>query len=76
MVTYNTGGSPEAVDAHTGLVVEKGDLEGLAEAIKTIIQNGKTHYTKLCRERAEKNFNKDHRFLDYLNIYREMITQQ
>ncbi len=73
VVTYNTGGSPEGVDEHTGLVAEKGDVKGLAEAIKTITKKGKEHYTPLCRDRAERYFNKDERFMDYLNLYESLI---
>jgi glycosyltransferase involved in cell wall biosynthesis len=73
VVTYNTGGSPEAVDEHTGMVVEKGDIKGLAEAIKTITEKGKKHYAPLCRERAERLFNKDERFMDYLRLYESLI---
>lgn len=73
VVTYNTGGSPEAVDEHTGLVVEKGDIKGLAEAIHSIIEKGKEHYTPLCRARAERYFNKDERFMDYLRLYESLI---
>src|SRR5690606_17211681 len=37
VITYNTGGSPEAIDDETGIVVKKGDIAGLASAIKEII---------------------------------------
>ena len=73
VVAYNTGGSPEAVDEHTGMVVEKGDIKGLAEAIHSIIEKGKEHYTPLCRARAESYFNKDERFMDYLRLYESLI---
>lgn len=73
VVTYKTGGSPEAVDAHTGFVVEKGDVKGLAEAIKTITNKGKLHYAHLCRQRAERFFNKDDRFMDYLRLYESLL---
>jgi len=73
VVTYNTGGSPEAVDEHIGLVVEKGDVKGLAEAIKTITEKGKGNYQPLCRERAERYFNKDERFMDYLRLYENIL---
>lgn len=33
-LTYRTGGSPEAVDGKTGIVVERGDIEGLTAAIQ------------------------------------------
>ena len=33
VVTYRTGGSPEAIDERTGFVVEQGDISGLVDAI-------------------------------------------
>lgn len=74
VVTYRTGGSPEALDENTGLVVDKGDVEGLISAISTIRNNGKSAYSNACRERAVKFFNKDDRFEDYLSLYKEVMT--
>ena len=73
VVTYNTGGSPEAVDENTGFVVEKGDINGVLNAILKIMKKGKPS-THLCRGRAEKLYNKNDRYYDYLNIY-ENIRQ-
>lgn len=36
VITYKTGGSPEAIDEETGVVVEQGNLTALAEAILRI----------------------------------------
>jgi glycosyltransferase involved in cell wall biosynthesis len=75
VITYKTGGSPEAIDEQTGFVVEKGNIEGLVSAIDKIREKGKTHYAPLCRARAEKLFNKEDRFGDYLRLYRELVTK-
>ena len=73
-VTFRTGGSPEAVDESTGIVVEKGSLEQLAESIRTIVEIGKESYSENCRKRAVKLYNKDDRYIDYLNLYIEKLT--
>ncbi len=73
VVTYRTGGSPEAVDEQTGVVVGKGDIKGLVSAIQNITDNGKDHYRKFCRERAERLYNKEDRFMDYLKLYESMV---
>jgi glycosyltransferase involved in cell wall biosynthesis len=73
VVTYKTGGSPEAIDAQTGIVVEKGDVQGLAAAIGEVLSKGKRHYSGRCRERAEKYFDKDKQYLKYLKIYEELV---
>ena len=73
VVTYNTGGSPEAIDHQTGIVVDKGDVKALSEAVLTMVKNEAT--VKACRERAEKYFNKEDRYKEYLSIYNQLITQ-
>jgi putative colanic acid biosynthesis glycosyltransferase len=74
IVTYTTGGSPEAVDQYTGEVIEKGDLNQLS---KTIISYSNDHadYTQLCRNRAIEFFSKENRYQDYLNLYSDIINQ-
>jgi glycosyltransferase involved in cell wall biosynthesis len=74
-ITYNTGGSPEAIDANTGFVIEKGNVTALVEAIKTVLANGKDHYSNYCRERAEKLFNKNERYNDYLKLYESLLSK-
>jgi glycosyltransferase involved in cell wall biosynthesis len=73
VVTYNTGGSPEAIDQNTGRVIKKGDVGGLKKAVEEITEKGKDHYQKICRNRAEKHFNKDERYLDYIELYRKIV---
>ncbi|MDZ7693164.1 MAG: glycosyltransferase [Balneolaceae bacterium] len=68
VVTYNTGGSPEAVDEDTGSVVCKGNFNKLVKAINSILEGDKTLYIQKCRERAEKLFNKEDRYQDYLDL--------
>ncbi|HAH56533.1 MAG TPA: glycosyl transferase [Bacteroidales bacterium] len=73
VITYNTGGSPEAIDKLTGIVVEKGDINGLKIAIETIGSQDRKTIRKNCRERALKLFNKDDRFMDYLKLYEGLV---
>lgn len=70
VITYNTGGSPEAIDNHTGAVIEKGNITALITAIKYINKNQLS--INACRRRAEMLFDKKDRYLDYLKLY----TQQ
>ena len=73
VITYNTGGSPEAIDAKTGKIITKGDVKGLWHTIQDITLQPKKHYTKICRLRAKQLFNKEDRFKDYLKCYEELI---
>lgn len=73
VVTYNTGGCGESVSCETGFVVDKGDVDSVAIAAKTICANGKERYLSPCRERANKYYNKDDRFNEYINLYNSLI---
>ena len=71
IVTYNAGGSPESVTNETGIVVEKGDYEGLKDAIFNILEKGKSFYTLSCILSAKK-YDMNKCFDDYVNLYEEI----
>ncbi len=73
VVTYRTGGSPEAVDELTGIVVDKGNINALAEAIMTVLNNPDDFTPENCRKRAEQNFNKDIQFGKYIDLYNRLL---
>jgi glycosyltransferase involved in cell wall biosynthesis len=75
VVTFNSGGSSEAVDSDTGIVVEEKNSESLCKAIFEIDRNGKSFYTRKCRERAESNFRKEDRFQDYIELYYDILNK-
>ena len=74
VITYNTGGSPEAIDENTGIVVPKGDKEGLKDAIISIVTNKNKYVSEICRERAVGNFNKDNCFDDYIKLFDKAMS--
>ncbi len=69
VVTYNTGGSPEAISAATGIVVRKGDVSELLEAVRIVIKKGKNAYKADCINRAVTMFDSKKRYQDYLDLY-------
>lgn len=75
VVTYKTGGSPESIDNTTGIVVPQHDINGLANAIHTICENGKEHYNISCRQWAEKHFDMKQCFEKYIQLYKEIVSQ-
>lgn len=75
VITYDTGGSVEAVDNNTGWVVEKGNIEGLVNAIATIKQKGKEFFVAACRARAQALFNNKERFGDYIELYQSVLQR-
>lgn len=71
VVTYRTGGSPETISPDTGIVVEQGDVEALAAAVKSLRERPIPR--EQCRRRAEMLYNKDERFADYVSLYESLI---
>jgi putative colanic acid biosynthesis glycosyltransferase len=71
IVTYNTGGSPEACDEETGLVVERGSVLQLTKAIESIIDGIGNNFSLKCRDRAVRLYDKNQQFNDYLKVYQE-----
>ena len=74
VITYRTGGSPEAVDEKTGFVVEQGNVWALAEAIRTI-KESHLSYTA-CSKRAEEHFDKDKCFEKYIELYESLVKKE
>lgn len=71
VITYRTGGSPEAIDEKTGVVIEQGDVDGLVAAIRMMKEK---HLSSTdCRKRAEERFDKDKCFEKYLELYEKLI---
>lgn len=73
VITYNTGGSPEAIDENTGIVVPKGDKDALKYALVEVVTNKDKYTSVACRERAVENFNKDDRFDDYIKLFNQAL---
>ena len=71
VVTYDTGGSPEAVDEHTGVVVPRGDLDELQKAVETAAQGMVD--SNACCERA-KQFDRRLTVERYIRLYQSMAN--
>lgn len=71
VITYETGGSPEAINEETGVVVPRGDIRALVQAIKRIKYHPLSSHA--CRERALENFDQQKCYIKYLNLYSKLI---
>lgn len=76
ILTYNTGGSIEAVSEETGFIVEKGDIQGVLNAVHIVKSNGKQFYSEKCRERAVLNYNKENQFNLYFELYNSLLIEK
>lgn len=73
IITYKTGGSPEAVDEKTGVVVEQGDVKALTDAISHMKEHPLS--SEDCRKRAEEHFNNNKCFEEYIKLYNKLLNQ-
>ncbi|WP_027379827.1 glycosyltransferase [Chryseobacterium daeguense] len=74
VITFETGGSPEALDKSTGIIVEKGNIEKLMQAINEIKRNTKSFYSENCRTRVLNLFDKKNAFRNYIQLYKELLN--
>lgn len=73
VVAYNNTGQAALVTEDVGKLATTGNIEEVKCAIEEITSLGKEHYSTACRNRAIENFDKNARFMDYINLYNELI---
>ena len=72
VITYNTGGSPEIPDEKTGMVIEKGNVQALADCIRA--QYKACSFSRDdCRKRAGL-FSDQAMVSAYLSLYQSIQT--
>lgn len=76
VITYKTGGSVEAINSCTGFIVEQGDIGGGLEMIRYIKQVGKLSFSKFCRERVVDFFNKKEQYMQYIQLYKDILKEK
>lgn len=74
VITYKTGGSPEAIDGKTGVVIEQGNVEALANAIMQMKEQPLS--SEDCRRRVEECFDKDKCFEEYIELYNDLLKNE
>lgn len=78
VITYKTGGSPEAINDETGVVVEQGDVKGMAESIQRFKGLRAEEFVQVrdaCRKRAVNHFDKDKCYEKYVKLYNNLIAE-
>ena len=68
-IVYNATASPELLTPDTGFIVEKGNISEIHKAIMHIQDKGKDYYKPYCVERVKRHFNKNDRWMEYINLY-------
>lgn len=75
VVTYETGGSPEAVLHPQSKVVEKGNYRALAEAIVSIGHSLSLQDRMECRAVAGQYFDQNKQFQQYITLYQTVLAR-
>lgn len=71
VITYDTGGSPEAVDEETGRVIKQGDVDGL---YKAVVELSEQDLSKKCLQRAERLFDGKIAYNAYIKLYNKLTV--
>ena len=72
-IVYNCTASPELITKETGMVIQKGDINALYNAVNNVISVGKKYYQEKCRKRAVEFYDKNKNYNEYLVLYKELI---
>ena len=74
IVTYKTGGSPEIINDKTGVVVKKGSVNMLKDAVCNVCIN-KIIQRENCLERA-KSFANEDKYEQYVELYNHIFKRE
>ena len=73
VVTFNTGGSPEAIEESIGIVVEQGNIDKLYEAVIKIAENRSIYTKENCIRRSLMFSNNQYDL--YVKLYHEFASK-
>jgi glycosyltransferase involved in cell wall biosynthesis len=73
VITFDTGGCGEVVNKSNGFVLKNKNTEDLFLSIKEISNKPEGFYRENCIKTIENHFDKNIRYLDYLNLYKNII---
>lgn len=74
VITYNTGGSPEALTDDTGIIVEKGNINEIIKAINYIVENKNNKFNvSQCLKRAQF-FDMNDKYEEYYKLYMKILN--
>lgn len=76
-VGYNRTATPELISENTGFVVEAGNIDKLLKAIEQVIKEKGNDFTvEQCRKRAERGFDKNDCYQEYLDLYEQLLKNK
>ncbi len=75
VITYETGGSPEMLNTKTGIVVERGNVNAMWQAIRDL-QNGTIIMDRDAAAENAAYYTTDMMLAEYAELYRRMIGHE
>lgn len=72
-IGYSATAIKEMIEPNTGILTAPGDIAGITNAIKQIINNPDRFTAENCRNRAVEHFNKDVQFNKYIDLYNSLL---
>ena len=72
-IVYNATACPELIGKNCGFVIEKGDVQGIVQAINKIKKEGKINFSASCVEHVKNNFEKDMLIDETKKVYLQLL---
>lgn len=77
-IVYNKTAIPEVIDEKVGWIVEQGDIKSLYKIVVELKNEPellRKVREKNCRFKAERLYNKDIKFKEYFELYKQLISE-
>ena len=71
-IVFSSTPGEEILTDGCGYVAEKDNINDIKKYVDTVRNNGKTFYSEKCVKRIKDNFNKNDRFDEYIDLYRQL----
>lgn len=76
VIVYNSTASPELVTNQTGFIVEPQDFNKIIKILEYLKKTDKDQYSIACRRRVLKHFDKNDKYIEYMNLYENIIRHE
>ena len=72
VITYKTGGSPEAVDGKCGWVIEPGNIDQVVSILNKLDDKGNYHDAAIKQSQL---FDRKKKYQEYMDVYKTLIIE-
>lgn len=75
-IVYDNTAQPELISEGCGYIVPTSNIDKVYERILNVKEIGKKNFSDACRRRVEQNYNKEDRYQDYIELYKELLNEK